>query len=87
MSSAWTGFLEVVCFPILFPLSPALALALRPREVAGKFWKIWKELFIVRVHVSQHHISIGNYLRICNYLWVYLIKYLINIFMSIYLWV
>lgn len=40
MSSAWTGFLEVVCFPILFPLSPALALALRPRDVAGKFCKI-----------------------------------------------
>ena len=40
MSSAWTGFLEVVCFPFLFPFSPALALALRPREVAGKFCKI-----------------------------------------------
>ena len=40
MSSAWTGFLEVVCFPFLFALSPALALALRPRDVAGKFCKI-----------------------------------------------
>ena len=40
ISSAWTGFLEVVSFAFLFPLSPALALALRPREVAGKFCKI-----------------------------------------------
>lgn len=40
MSSARTGFLEVVCFPFVFPLSPALTLALRPREVAGKFCKI-----------------------------------------------
>lgn len=36
MSSAWTAFLELVCFPF----SPALALALRPREVAGKFCQI-----------------------------------------------
>ena len=40
MSSAWTGFLEVVCFPFLFPFSPTLVLALRLREVAGKFCKI-----------------------------------------------
>jgi len=40
MSSAWTAFLELVCFPSLFPFSPALALALRPREVAGKFCQI-----------------------------------------------